>query len=70
MSLIETDGMTIYIGGEQALFIFSVHQYCPRCGRPAMLFRHRDGHSECLGCSGSDSNDDRDYVSLHTVNSF
>ncbi|MFQ5594194.1 MAG: hypothetical protein ACE5HA_08595 [Anaerolineae bacterium] len=60
MYLAETDQVAIYIGLSQALFVFPSTQSCPRCGRPARLFRHRNGHSECIGCNGPDSAEDYD----------
>lgn len=46
-----TDQVAIYIGLDQALFVLSSSRACPRCGRPASIFRHRHGHTECLGCN-------------------
>ena len=53
-SLVETEQVTIYVGLDQALFVFPSAHWCPQCGRPSRVFRYINGHSECLGCSGSE----------------
>ncbi|RME42269.1 MAG: hypothetical protein D6791_18165 [Chloroflexi bacterium] len=58
VGLVETDQVTIYIGLNQALFVFSTSQWCPRCGRPSRLFQHINGHTCCIGCNGSDPAED------------
>lgn len=58
MDLAETDQVAIYIGLDQALFVFPNIQPCPRCGRQSRLFRYRHGHSECIGCNGHDPTED------------
>lgn len=68
MSLVETDGMAIYMGVDQALFVLSDYRCCPRCGRPAMLFRHKNGRSQCLGCSGLYPDQNTDEVNTPILN--
>lgn len=65
MDLAETDQVAIYIGLDQALFVFPRIRSCPRCGRPSRLFRYRYGHSECIGCNGQNPTDD--YRDVETV---
>lgn len=64
MSVLETDGMAIYVGTDQVLFVLSNSRVCPRCGRSAVIFRYTEGKSECVGCHGSDS--DSQYKPLLT----
>ncbi len=65
--LVGTDQVIIYIGVDQALFVFSSTQWCPRCGRPAMIFRYRNSHTKCIGCNGADLGDELDSVIVHTL---
>lgn len=58
--------VVIYVGFDQALFVFSSTQWCPRCGRPTMIFRYRNCHTRCIGCDGADPDGERDRVILHT----
>jgi ssDNA-binding Zn-finger/Zn-ribbon topoisomerase 1 len=64
MYLVETDQMAIYISYDQALFVLSSTQSCPRCGRTSRLFLYRNGHTECVGCNGPKSTEEKEDIRI------
>ncbi len=57
LSLMETDQVVIYIGLDQAIFVLRNSHVCPQCGRPASLFRFKNGETRCVGCDGAPPGD-------------
>lgn len=62
--MVETDQVAMYISLDQALFVLSRSQWCPRCGRPSRLFQYRFGRTACIGCSGPEPADENDLTDI------